>query len=801
MQHILDLGAFLTQQNPFEDSPKPPTPKAESGDSLAENGVKIANAHPSIMNRLTSDIRFSHLKTRSWRTKVSVFLIFAAVVSGAATYAALNGLPPFGGNANLVVWLLNIDLIILLLLVSLIARRIVSLWSGRKQKIAGSHLHVRLVYIFSLLAAVPTIIMTVFSAFFFHYGVQAWFSQRVQTAINESQAVAEAYLEEHKRVIRVDVLAMASDLDRYAEKLVVNESALEEYMEKQTFHRNLSEAIIATADGTVIAKSALAFSLEYEPLPEHGLHQAEYGDVIVVMSENNDRMRAVVKLEHYGEAYLVAGRTVDKNVLSHLDSTRRAVEDYEDLQSKTLGIQVTVTMIFVMVGLLLLCTAIWFGLILARQIVKPIIALIAASDRVRAGDLTSSVPEQGDLEEFDYLAKSFNRMTSQIFQQQSELIEANRLLDRRRRFTETVLAGVSSGVIGLDDRYHVNLANHSAARLLARKVEDLNGKNILDIIPELKEPLVQAGGRSGKITQAELQIAVASAERRTFLFKIATDLVDGSESGAILTFDDISELQSAQRKAAWSDVARRIAHEIKNPLTPIQLSAERLKRRYLKQIHEDPETFEQCTDTIIRHVGDIGRMVNEFSSFARMPDAILRSENLLPHIKDCLVLPKQAHGNVTFNFHADAADYRTEFDAQQVRQAMANLLQNAIDSIEIKGQGQTLEGRIDVLMAYHGKDEIFVAVTDSGAGFPKNEEISKLTDPYVTHKPKGTGLGLAIVKKIMEDNKGQIILNPPQWVQEHPEWNDLGGACVVLLFPAGRASEHNENQRREEKVA
>lgn len=801
MQHILDLGAFLTQQSTIEDSPKSLVSKAESADSVPENRLNVVPRHSSVLGRLASDIRFSHLKTRSWRTKVSVFLIFAAVVSGVATYAALNGLPPFGKNANLVVWLLNIDLIILLLLVSLIARRIVSLWSGRKRKIAGSHLHVRLVYIFSLLAAVPTIIMTVFSAIFFHYGVQAWFSQRVQTAINESQAVAEAYLEEHKRVIRVDVLAMANDLDRYAEKLVVNESALSEYMEKQTFHRNLSEAVIITAEGKVMAKSALAFSLEYERLPSYGLRQAEYGDVIVMMSENNDRMRALVKLEHYGGAFLVAGRMVDKNVLSHLDSTRKAVEDYEDLQSKTLGIQVTVTMIFVMVGLLLLCTAIWFGLILARQIVKPIIALIAASDRVRSGDLTSSVPEQGDLEEFDYLAKSFNRMTSQIHQQQSELIEANRLLDRRRRFTETVLAGVSSGVIGLDNRYHINLANHSAARLLARKASDMDGRNILDIIPELKEPLIQAQDRSGKITQAELQITVASAERRTFLFKIATDLTDGSESGAILTFDDISELQSAQRKAAWSDVARRIAHEIKNPLTPIQLSAERLKRRYLKQIHEDPETFAQCTDTIIRHVGDIGRMVNEFSSFARMPDAVLRPENLLPHIKDCLVLPKQAHSGITFGFHADKDVYEVEFDAQQVRQAMANLLQNAIDSIEIKGDGKNPEGRIDLLMDYHGNDEIFVAVTDSGTGFPKNEEISKLTDPYVTHKPKGTGLGLAIVKKIMEDNKGQIILNPPRWVREHPQWTDLGGACVVLLFPAGHTSKGSENHQKEEKVA
>lgn len=740
----------------------------------------------TLQQKIFRGITLSHLRSRSWRTKFSVALVILAVIFGVLTYVGLNNHLPFGHNSNVVIWLLNIDLVILLILVSFIARRLVSIWSGRKRKLAGSHLHVRLVYTFSLLAAVPTIIMTVFSAFFFHYGVQAWFSQRVQTAINESQAVAQAYLEEHKQVIRADTLAMAGDLDRYAEMLVMNENALNEFIETQIFTRNLSEAIIADENKRILAKSALSFSLEYELSSQYDLKQAQFGDVVVVMNNSDDRMRAITRLNRFDNAYLVVGRMVDPNVLSHLSSTKSAVEDYSDLQSKFAGIQVTATMIFVLVGLLLLCAAIWFGLILAKQLVKPIGELIAVSDRVRAGDYNARMIEEGNLEEFDYLAKSFNRMTSQINEQQGALIDANRQLDRRRRLTETVLSGVSSGVIGVDGYGIINLANNSAQKLLGSDADKMIGQPITKIIPELEPSIAQVKDRAGKLTQVELQISVNEREKRSFLFRMTLDLIGESDTGFIITFDDITELQSAQRKAAWSDVARRIAHEIKNPLTPIQLSAERLKRRYLKQITEDSETFVQCTDTIIRHVEDIGRMVNEFSSFARMPDAVLKEDNLLSYVKDTIILPLQAHRNISFTVQAHLSNYLSVFDAQQVRQAMTNLVQNAIESIEMRQQAinEKVKGSVDIIVDYHGNDEIFVAVTDNGIGFPENEDVSKLSDPYITHKPKGTGLGLAIVKKIMEDNGGQLIMTTPEWVKTHKDWSDKGGACVTLLFKA-----------------
>jgi len=719
----------------------------------------------------------ARLKYRSWRTKVGILLVIASIVSGFLTYAALTKSPPLGDNPNLVIWLLNIDLVILLLLVSLIARRIVSVWSGRKKGIAGSHLHVRLVYIFSLLVAVPTITMTVFSVFFFHFGVQAWFSERVQTAIHESQAVAQAYLEEHKQVIRADTMAMANDLDRQASRFLLNEQNLSKAIDTQAFFRNLSEAIVINKDGRVLGRSSLTFALEYEIPRAYSLNQADQGGVLLVTGQGSDRVRALVKLKNITDAYLFVGRMIDPQVLRHLNAAKLAVEDYNNLQSKYSGMQITVTMIFVVVGFLLLLAAIWSGLLLARQLVNPISELINAADRVRAGDLSSKVDDTNLLEEFEYLARSFNRMTSQIQSQRDDLVEVNRQLDSRRHLIETVLAGVSSGVIGVDSSGVINLANNSASKLLSKDIDDMTGSYILDIIPELKDLL----SSPKKDMRGEVPVLSSDNGKRIFLFNVSIETLDETleealeenETGLIITFDDITELQAAQRNAAWSDVARRIAHEIKNPLTPIQLSAERLKRKYLKEITSDPDTFAQCTDTIIKHVGDIGRMVDEFSSFARMPEPVLREKRLSKHIEESLILSKQAHGNIKFNLTKDNDSGAVNLDTQQIRQVMTNLLQNSIDA----GSDE-----INIFIGKHGGN-LFVAISDNGSGFPADEEISKLTEPYITHKAKGTGLGLAIVKKIMEDHEGMLTLGTPEWLVKYDDWKNLGGACVILTFP------------------
>lgn len=739
--------------------------------------------HPFSLKRLSKrsieSFRFRNLQKRSWRTKFAVLVVFFAVISCILTYAAITETPPLGDNPDLVLWLLNVDLFFLLLLVFLIAKRIVAVWSGHKRGVAGSHLHIRFVYIFSALVAVPTIIMTVFSVVFFYYGVQAWFSQRVQTAINESQAVAQSYLEEHKAVIRADTIAMANDLGRQADYFVLNSENLPKALDTQSFFRNLSEAIVVTSKKRVLARSSLAFSLEYEIPEDYQFTQAAIADAVLFMNEERDRVRALVKLDGFDNAYLFVGRMIDPEVLQHLQAAQLATEDYQNLQDRYADFQITVTSLFIVVGLLLLLAAIWSGLLIARELVNPIGELIKAADRVSAGDLTSRLSDDvRRLEEFDHLAKSFNRMTDQLQNQRTELLDANRQIDRRRLLTETVLAGVSSGVIGVDKDGSVNLANHSAAELLFSSVEEMTGRYIFDVFPEIQELLEQIKGRRKKSVNGEIHLTSQNQGKRVFLCRISVERLEDQNTGLIITFDDITEIQAAQRTSAWSDVARRIAHEIKNPLTPIQLSAERLKRKYLKQIEDDPDTFSQCTDTIIRNVTDIGRMVDEFSSFARMPEPVLKCEDINKPLTDTLFLLKQAHADIAFSVHhADDLDTSINIDSRQIRQVFTNLLQNAVEAI----QGEEKRaGNVDIFLGdYNG---LYIAICDDGPGFVEDEDVSKLTDPYVTHKEKGTGLGLAIVKKIMEDHGGKIILGRPQWLNAEIDTN---GACVVLVFPVG----------------
>ena len=743
--------------------------------------------------------RFS---SKSWRSRLAFLLLVAAIISGFATYAALSEIPPFGDSPNTVIWLLNLDLIILLLLVSLIARRIVSIWSGRRRNIAGSRLHVRLVLIFSIMAALPAIIMAVFSAFFFHFGVQTWFSENVRTAVVESQAVAESYLEEHQQVIKADILAMANDIDRQAIRMLDAEGAYSRVLDTQSLLRNLSEAMIFDQSGKILARSGLTFTLTFETVPDFVLQQAQDGEVVVLTSDNDERVRALVRLNSGNNNFLFVGRRVDPVVLSHLASTKDAAARYAQLEGSYSGLQITVTMIFVVVALLLLLAAIWVGIVLARQLVTPITTLISVSDRVRAGDLTARVPKQDQIEEFDYVAQSFNRMTNQIQQQRDELVMANRQLDHRRRLTETVLAGVTAGVVGVSSKGEITLANSAAGELFESDSQQLIGKNITSIIPEIDPLLQQAHDKPTKIVQSEIPYTTQEGSKLTLTVRIAIELIGDEEQGAVLTFDDITEFQSAQRKAAWADVARRIAHEIKNPLTPIQLSAERLRRKYLGEVKSDPETFEICTDTIIRHVGDIGRMVNEFSDFARMPESVMQSTRLIAELQDLTTFQKAAHPDIEFKIYGNVVDQRdllVSCDARQIRQALTNLIQNAIDSIQSKSE-ESYQGKLNLLF-HKEKEKLFIIISDNGIGLPEGEDPSSLSEPYITHREKGTGLGLAIVKKIMSDHKGELVIGVRPKIKAIEEWQDLGGATVSMVLPLDEASSSQGAENQERKRA
>ena len=760
---------------------------------------KISSYLPKLPRSWTLLRRGFHAPAHRWEMILASFLLVAAVISGVVTYAALQQAPPFGNDPRTIFWLFNIDLVILLLFLGLIGRRIYRIMSGRRKGLAGSRLHVRLVMFFAVLAIAPSIIMVVFSTFFFHFGVQTWFSERVKTAVEESRGVAQAYLQEHYEVIRADILAMAHDLQRQAPLLADNREAFQKLIQTQAKLRNLSEVIIFDSGGQILARSGFTASLEVQQIPARAMNRARQGDVVLLTGPNEDRIRALVQLENFKDSFLFVGRYVDPEVMSHLEDTREAVNEYAKLEARYPGMQITVTMIFVVVALILLMAAIWFGLVFAKKLVAPIERLVQASERVRSGDFSAQVQDSEGLEEFDYLARSFNRMTTQISEQRDELVTANRQLDQRRRFTETILAGVTSGIIGVDAGHSITLANSAAGDLLEYDADELAGRNISDILPQISELLEQAHARPARIHQAEIGFYQGEkGENRVFLARITIERLDDRYNGAVITLDDITELQNAQRKAAWSNVARRIAHEIKNPLTPIQLSAERLKRRYMHKLpEEDQESFTQCTDTIIRHVNDIGRMVSEFSSFARLPEPSMQKLAVATFVRDSLALQQQAYNDIEFAFDVADEDVGATIikgDPDQLRQALTNTLQNAIDSIHARAEQQSengdtvSDGQVRITIDRHPEDNhaLVIAIADNGQGLPQ-EDIGQLTEPYITYRKKGTGLGLAIVRKIMEDHNGQIIFGPQKFMSGLKMWRDLGGASVVMVLPvAGR---------------
>ncbi len=726
--------------------------------------------------------QFLRWSARVGLTKRLAFaLSLAALAAGFATYTALTESAPFGeANPRTVTLLLTLDLALLLLLGVLIARRIVTIWIGRRRGLAGSQLHVRLVLVFSLLAVAPAIIMAAFATVFFYVGVQSWFSDRVRTAVNESLAVASAYLHEHQQNIRADALAMANDLNQEAARLASDPDRFEQVVATQAMLRALSEAIVFNGTtGSILARSGYTFTLEFDPIPEDKLMMARRGEVVLIISENDDRVRALVRLDRYAETYLYVGRMVEPRVLSHMASAQGAVQEYAALESQRGSLQITFTLIFLVVALLLLLAAVWAGLIFATKLARPISALIGAAERVRAGDLTVRVTEPPGEDELGLLSRAFNRMTTEIESQRHELLSANRLMDERRRFTETVLAGVSAGVFGLDAEGRINLPNRSAARLLGvEDPETLIGRKLADLSPEMGDLLDNAPKRPGRVVQDQIQVRRPGGVPLTLLVRITAEgrSSAGEVRGYVVTFDDITELVSAQRKAAWADVARRIAHEIKNPLTPIQLSAERLRRKYLKEITSDTEVFTMCTDTIVRQVDDIRRMVDEFSAFARMPQPVMKPCNINDLVRQAVFLQSSAHaGRIKFEMELPPGPLTVPCDSRQISQALTNLLQNAADAIEGRpapADGSDLPPGAVAIRVKADEERVVLTVEDNGKGLP-TEERDRLTEPYVTTRAKGTGLGLAIVKKIMEDHGGVLTL----------EDREGGGARVGLVIP------------------
>lgn len=709
-----------------------------------------------------------------------LMLVVLSLASAFSSYVVMTRSDnPFGPDPEKVLLLGLINVVFFVALIVMVAQQAIRLWLELKKGSVGSRLQTRMVVMVSLITIIPTLSVAGFSAFFLNAGIKAWFSEKVNTGLEESVSVAEAYLKEHRDIIQSDLRTMAFELDRafYEGTHSTSPAMLNRFLSAQVAQRGLAEAAILQR-GTIIARSQLTFAMLVDDLTPQGQAVVDNGETLVIAVDN--KIRAAVKLHSLPDAVLIIGRIVDERVVDHMENAQAAVNEYRAVREKLGTIQIQVSILFLLVAFLLLLAALWVGMRFAAKLVIPITQLVEAAERVRAGDYATRVDEGPENDELATLGRAFNRMTNQLAAQRRDLLRANRQIDNRRRFSEAVLTGVSAGVIALDSAGVVTLCNRSVENILhLRDAEELMGQKLVEHVPEFA-PLVEAAmARTGETHTRHFE-RVTGERTLTLHGRIAALVHDGEVEGFILTFDDISALVSAQRTAAWSDVARRVAHEIKNPLTPIQLAAQRLRRKYLPQVaEEEHENFIRYTDTIIRHVGDIGRMVEEFVQFARMPAPDFARENLSELVTHAVFSQEATHPHIVYALAMDEEPIYAEMDVSQIRQVLTNLVKNAAEAVEGRMQRGDAERGGHILVALkqaHGM--AVLEVKDNGIGFPQ-DQMHRLLEPYVTTRAKGTGLGLAIVKKIMEDHGGRVEL------ENRPE----GGALVRLLFPLERNAE------------
>ncbi|MEO1090967.1 MAG: PAS domain-containing sensor histidine kinase [Pseudomonadota bacterium] len=709
------------------------------------------------------------LERQSIAVKMALLLAGLLTVGSAVTWVAIVADSEGGPGPDIVLWLLTVNLVLLVLLVALVAHRVRALWRSRLRT-DGSSLQSRMMFMFGFVAVTPAVLVAVFSLVFFNFGLDTWFGERVERALDTSLNVARAYAEEHKENIGADAVAMASDLASELPFLVSNEVRLGRLVDAQAALRSLTEAMVFTSDGREIARSGLTFGLEVGDIGPQALQQAEDGTVVILTSAGDARVRALVRVQGFLDVYLVVGRFVDASVLRYVAETEQVVGDYQAIALQRSNIRIAFTLIFTTVALLLLLTAVWAGAAFAERIATPISRLAGAADRVRDGDLAVRVENGPEGEEIGVLARAFNRMTSQLAAQRHALMAANHELDERRRFTEAVLGGVNAGVIGVSRDGAILYPNRFAAAFFGASIDKLLDVPLGELFPEAVGVLAHAAERPNQAVREQLDV-VREGRVHTLLLRIEAQLDDYGIAGFVLTFDDISILLQAQRQAAWADVARRVAHEIKNPLTPIQLSAERLGRRYAQLAGDQRPQFERCVETIGEQVEIIRRLINEFSTFARMPPPELKDEAVVDIVRRTVELQRAGYPEVRFELETPAEDLRLTCDSRKLAQAMTNVLQNAAQAIQESGKAG---GCVRVGIVPRGP-ELAITVADDGPGWPE-KDLQRLTEPYVTSRRQGTGLGLAIVKRIMEEHGGRLLLD------HAPE----GGASVTLAFPEGR---------------
>jgi two-component system, NtrC family, nitrogen regulation sensor histidine kinase NtrY len=686
---------------------------------------------------------------------IGAIAVGIALLSATATFLVLAGLTPIAPVHEVVVDLLLGNAVTGLLLLAIIGREVWVVVQARRRGRAGSRLHVQIVGLFAVIAAVPTVLVSVVASTTLDRGLDRFFSTRTRAMIEQSLIVANAYVNEHAEAIRADILAMAFDLGRAKSIFDQDRDQFQKIVGAQATGRNLSAAMLIKADGSTVDRAGVTMDKKVVLPNADLLAQVNETDPRVALIPEDNHLAAVVKLRGYDGLYLYVARILDPRVVAQLRATQDSVGEYANLEARRLGIQIAFGLMFAIIALIVLLSSAWIGLDFANRLVAPIRRLIGAANVVSTGNLQIQVPVRRSEGDLARLGETFNKMTQELRTQHEDIVRARDLIDSRRRFTEAVLAGASAGVIGVNADGRISILNRSAERLMGRQESKVLGLPLSEIAPELGG--VVEAARSGNQRLIQRQIAVTrDGQERNYSVRVTSEQAPISEHGYVITVDDITELVLAQRTSAWADIARRIAHEIKNPLTPIQLSAERLRRKYGKSIAEDPAVFEQCTETIVRQVDDIKRMVDEFSRFARMPKAVVADEDVADTVRQVVFLLRVAHPDIDFDVELEAESMPARFDRRLISQALTNIIKNATEAIAAVPPAELERGRVVVRAQRDGRD-IIIDVIDNGIGLPK-ENRARLLEPYVTTREKGTGLGLAIVGRILEEHGGRLEL-------------------------------------------
>ena len=687
-----------------------------------------------------------------WRL-LAAFAVVLALLSACMTFLVLTGLTPIEPSPAVVYSFILINAATTLLLVGIIVREVWQVMQARRRGRAAARLHVQIVSLFSIIAVLPAVLVAIVANVTIDRGLDRLFSGPTRAAIENSLTIARAYAYEHAQLIRDDILGMANDISHARPLYDQDRATFHQLLTSNAVARNLPGALLIDKDCNILESAQTGITQAFVTPPPEFLKNVKENEPEIAVEENY--VAAVIRLRGFNDTFLYVARLLDPRVVTQLNETQASVAEYAAIESRRLGIQVSFALMFAVIALTILMASILIGLNFANWLVAPIRRLMSAASIVSTGDLHVQVPvhkSEGDLAQ---LGETFNKMTQELRTQRDELVNASDLIDSRRRFIEAVLSSASAGIIGVDASGNVGILNCSAEKLIGHAESETMDHPLSDVLPELDDMMKTAREGTQRLVQGQVTITRDGHERNLSV-RVSAEQTSQSRDSYIITLDDITDLVSAQRTSAWGDVARRIAHEIKNPLTPIQLSAERIRRKFGKVITADKAIFEQCTDTIVRQVDDIRRMVDEFSRFARMPKPVIEGEDVADTVRQAVFLMRVGHPGIDIGAEIKQDPMRAQFDRRLISQALTNIIKNAAEAIEAVPRDQLEKGRIDVIAARENED-IVIDVIDNGIGLPKVAR-ARLLEPYVTTREKGTGLGLAIVGRVLEDHGGRIEL-------------------------------------------